>query len=983
MTTLSAVRLEGGLLSFDTVEQILRGELPGQQPADFGLDRSRSLTDEIAAVLADSRRLWEVFQHRLQRLSSQDLATSDTREWWVIPLLRLLGYAPHFNAQAYWSDNMSFAISHRMDEPADAPPVHIVGIRQELGRLAPSGRPRLSPHALVQEYLNRTEHLWGIVTNGHVLRLLRDSTFVRRQAYIEFDLRAIVEEQLFTDFALLYRLIHRSRFPRGIADAHECYLERYYRHAEEQGGRVREHLRDGVERCIELLANGFLRHPANQELRDRVRGDGSAPPLAPQDLYRQLLRLIYRFLFLLVAEERGLLRADALYHDHYGIARLRRLVDLPAATDDYDDLWQSLRVLWKVLTTEEYAALLGVPVLNGELFHDQDLDACTIANRDLLAAFRHLVYYRDEVGRRPYRVNYAALDVEELGSVYESLLDYHPQMDCSGAIPVFHLGHGSERKTTGSYYTPPELVQELLQSALEPVLRARLEEARRMAHGEWQAVNREWRMVEQLFKEWLNAERQRLQGPGGVEASNVHRQGHLPAYRTPAEGGELRADQPAPSRSSLDPREHRGGMGTSLHSGIHSIPSPSQREPDGAGDAPAHQRAGETPASGSDVGTLGHSTATGQAAHVVGTQPPTAEELAVMWSQTPFAIRYWLLAQAAILSLRVVDPACGSGHFLLAAARRLGKELARIRTGEDEPAPEHIRAATRDVITHCIYGVDKNPLAVELCKVALWIESNTGDKPLTFLDHRIRCGDSLVGVLDLAVLSKGIPDDAFEPVAGDDKSIARGLAKGNRQQRGGQYVLPFDAPAALNALSALRHQMDAIPDDSPAHIREKQQCFEESRSTAEWRRAATAAHLWTAAFFQGLQPGKTAITTAAVVSVLQGNAPAPTVHAAAEEIALRQRFFHWHLEFPEVFAEGGFDVVLGNPPFMGGLKISGALGTKYRHWLESTFAPFGGTADLCAAFFRRAFDLLKPGGRLGMVATNTIGQGDTRESGLA
>ncbi|MDW8075448.1 MAG: hypothetical protein RMK00_06715, partial [Bacteroidota bacterium] len=453
MTTLSAVRLEGGLLSFDTVEQILRGELPGQQPADFGLDRSRSLTDEIAAVLADSRRLWEVFQHRLQRLSSQDLATSDTREWWVIPLLRLLGYAPHFNAQAYWIDDMSFAISHRMDEPADAPPVHIVGIRQELGRLAPSGRPRLSPHALVQEYLNRTEHLWGIVTNGHVLRLLRDSTFVRRQAYIEFDLRAIVEEQLFTDFALLYRLIHRSRFPRGIADAHECYLERYYRHAEEQGGRVREHLRDGVERCIELLANGFLRHPANQELRDRVRGDGSAPPLAPQDLYRQLLRLIYRFLFLLVAEERGLLRADALYHDHYGIARLRRLVDLPAATDDYDDLWQSLRVLWKVLTTEEYAALLGVPVLNGELFHDQDLDACTIANRDLLAAFRHLVYYRDEAGRRPYRVNYAALDVEELGSVYESLLDYHPQMDCSGAIPVFHLGHGSERKTTGSYYT--------------------------------------------------------------------------------------------------------------------------------------------------------------------------------------------------------------------------------------------------------------------------------------------------------------------------------------------------------------------------------------------------------------------------------------------------------------------------------------------------------------------------------------------------
>ncbi|MCS7352492.1 MAG: hypothetical protein RMM10_13505, partial [Anaerolineae bacterium] len=170
--------------------------------------------------------------------------------------------------------------------------------------------------------------------------------------------------------------------------------------------------------------------------------------------------------------------------------------------------------------------------------------------------------------------------------------------------------------------------------------------------------------------------------------------------------------------------------------------------------------------------------------------------------------------------------------------------------------------------------------------MALWIESNTGDKPLTFLDHRIRCGDSLVGVFDLAVLSKGIPDDAFEPVTGDDKGIARALVRQNRQQRGGQYVLLFDAPAALDALSALRYQLDAIPDDSPAHIREKQQRFEESRSTAEWRRAATAAHLWTAAFFQWLQPGKAAITTAAVVSALQGNASAPTVHAAAEEIAL-------------------------------------------------------------------------------------------------
>src|SRR5205814_1669009 len=162
--------------------------------------------------------------------------------------------------------------------------IHIVGARQELGRVATSGRPRLAPHSLVQEYLNRTEHLWGIVTNGLTLRLLRNSTFVRRQAYVEFDLVAILEESRFQDFA---------------------------------------------------------------------------------ELYRQLLRLVYRLLFLLVSEDRGLLSADPIYREHYSIGRLRRLLENHAASTEYDDLWQSLRVLWKVLSDEKFAAFLKLAPLNG------------------------------------------------------------------------------------------------------------------------------------------------------------------------------------------------------------------------------------------------------------------------------------------------------------------------------------------------------------------------------------------------------------------------------------------------------------------------------------------------------------------------------------------------------------------------------------------------------------------------------------------
>lgn len=749
MKTSPAIRIEGGLFSPDVFEALTAGDLPGQQAADFGLPARRSLTDEIAAAFNDARTLWGVFQNRLARLPEADLATSLTRDAWVIPFLGLLGYELRYNPRAFVVDGMSFAISHRAGEPESAPPVHIVGARQDLGRLAPSGRPRLSPHALVQEYLNRSEHLWGLTTNGLTLRLLRDSTFVRRQAYVEFDLRAILEEDGFADFVLLYRLLHRSRLPQDDAPQ-TCLLERYYQHALEQGGRVREHLRDGVEVCIQTLANGLLQHPANGSLRQQF-GEGKLTSAA---FYHDLLRLVYRFLFLLVAEERGLMGDDPRYLAHYSVTRLRRLAEQRTAYSDDQDLWHSLCALWLTLADEEMAALLHLPPLNGELFSPLVLESAVITNRDLLQAFWHLAFYQDSPSQPPRRVNYAALDTEELGSVYESLLDYSPvvTVDAAGR-PKFDLIHGSERKSTGSYYTPPELVSELVASALEPVLQARLR-----------------------------------------------------AARTPEEQAR------------------------------------------------------------------------------------------------------------ALLSLRVLDPAAGSGHFLLAAARRLGKELARIRTGEDEPAPEQVRAATREVVAHCIYGVDKNPLAVELCRVALWLESHAEGKPLTFLDHRIKCGDALVGVLDLHALEDGVPDAAFDPVSGDDKRRAADLKRHNRREREGQLALfAWNPNAVLTPLLAVSRQIEALPDDTLAHVRRKQQLYETRFADPHWRRQQEACDLWTAAFFQDLSAAP--ITTDVVRRHLDGQPVLPQTLAQAVALAEENRFFHWPLEFPEVLAAGGFDVVLGNPPW--------------------------------------------------------------------
>ncbi len=758
----SCLHLQGGLLAPNLVDQIADGSAPGQKPSDFGLDTRRHITDDIAAAWTDARAYWSIFQHRLERLSPSDTGTSATRDQWMIPFLSILGYELIYTPRAAEAGGQTYALSHRAGTSDESPPIHVVGCNQSIDRRPESGRPRLAPHSLLQEYLNRTEHLWGLVTNGYLLRVLRNSQLMRRQAYIEFDLMQMMEAERFADFGLLYRLIHRTRLPPTIEDAPECLLERYYSLTVEQGGRVRDHLRDGVEEALKIFANGFLSHSRNNNLHEAV-GNGQIKPLG---LYQQLLRLIYRLLFLMVAEERNLVTENQIYREHYSISRLRLLAEQRAAYSDHEDLWLSLQTTFRLLQDEKLGETLQAPPLNGDLFNPvrtSHLNSLFLQNRELLKALWHLSMYREN-DRMPWRrINYAALDVEELGSVYESLLDFTPFFITQNGRPAFDLGYGTERKSTGSYYTPPELVNELIKSALVPVMEDRLKAAK------------------------IKEEKEK-----------------------------------------------------------------------------------------------------------------------------------------AILSLKVCDPASGSGHFLLAASRKLGMELAKIRTGDDEPAPEQVRLAIRNCITHCIYGVDKNPLAVDLCKVALWIEGHTKGKPLTFLDHRIRCGDSLIGVMDLNVLKEGIPDDAFKPVLGDDKEVARALKKRNRDERlSGQWRLPFKASDEIHELTQDRRLLKELSDDSPEQIQRKAEAYRKSQSQGtKWWQDNTACHLWTAAFFAELTEENARNcqipTTDTLHRYLETHSIDGRYIGTAWAIAQHHHFFHWPLEFPEVFAnkgEGGFDCVLGNPPW--------------------------------------------------------------------
>jgi hypothetical protein len=293
----------------------------------------------------------------------------------------------------------------------------------------------------------------------------------------------------------------------------------------------------------------------------------------------------------------------------------------------------------------------------------------------------------------------------------------------------------------------------------------------------------------------------------------------------------------------------------------------------------------------------------------------------------------------ALLSLRIVDPACGSGHFLIGAAQRLAARLASIRSGEDEPTPADLRAALRDVVAHCIYGVDLNPMAVELCKIALWLETLDPGRPLSFLDANIQCGNSLLGATP-ALLARGVPDEAFDPLTGDDKAVAREWKKTNRaahaDRTAGRLRL-FDpdthAPwQRLGELGTALAELLASADDTLGDVRAKEELYSEYIKGAPYENSRLWADAWCAAFVMEKSARWDYGLTERRFREIERNPHnlAPWMRAEIERLAAQYQFVHWHLAFPHVFkplsareidAEdacgwaGGFDVVLGNPPW--------------------------------------------------------------------
>lgn len=476
-----ALAIEGGLLSPDWLARAAQLEAGGQSEADYRIPKGLNLRDEIGRYWRIAQALWSDLSSGREAAASDEAQLGALAERFVTTLLRdCFGFASIGKVEPAELDERLYPIGHAALE--GRVPVVIAPAGMGLDALSPSfgdGTRRRSAFGLCQEFLNAEDGaLWGLASDGERLRILRDNASLTRPAWIEADLGRIFTEERYADFAALWLLAHETRFGRPGQPVTECSLEAWREAGREEGTRAREQLRHGVEEALAALGQGFLAHADNQSLRTVL----SSGALTKEAYFQELLRLAYRLIFLLTVEERGVLHPDAgegesteaarkLYAEGYGLRRLRERAVKRSAHDRHHDHWETVKIVFGGLADGE--SRLALPALAGIFAKDQcpTLDEARLENRFLLLALFRLSWLREDAGLA--RVNWRDMGPEELGSVYESLLELVPQITEGGRAFSFATGaetKGHARKTTGSYYTPDSLVQVLLDSALEPVV---------------------------------------------------------------------------------------------------------------------------------------------------------------------------------------------------------------------------------------------------------------------------------------------------------------------------------------------------------------------------------------------------------------------------------------------------------------------------------------------------------------------------------
>ena len=707
-------------------------------------------------------------------------------------------------------------------------------------------------------------------------------------------------------------------------------------------------VRSAVELIVSALSDVLLDAAEREEVEAK-----------PREIYDAVVTVMMRAVFLLFAEERGLLPTESLYTSGYGLAPVLDALEERARDEGEESMdgtsltWHRLLATSRALHGGVNAEDMRIPAYGGSLFDPERFpfltatDAggtllLTVSDRVLLHVLRSLQTARLK-GQEARRLSFRDIDVEQIGYIYEGLLGY----TCTRA----------EETTLGLLGKEGE-EPEVPLSVLNELAERHAEDAD----------------LAGAIIAWIKEDQPGAKPPTRSALSKALAAGDTLSDVDHALLAVTRDDE---LRGKLRPwigvirKDLRGRPVVIQRGGLVVTETPSRR------DAGAHY----TPRS------LAEEVVKYALEPLVYSPGPHETDDHSQWQP---------VSSDRILGLRVADIACGSGAFLVAAARFLARELVEAWTREgtlgqyaDEPGGAQ-RYALRQVVARCLYGADINEMAVEMCKLSLWLVSLDKDKPFSFVDDKVFVGNSLLGLTDLRQLRV----QHIDPAAAAERRLFE-------LDRTGAYARALDVDAVVNRVVRRRRELASEVDDTdPARStttkqrlqRENEEDLEVLTRVAD---AVVAAGLDPAV---GAKLGKRLNGAYGDLAVALGRAfPAdgagddsmlgavlergltPTVDTDYEH----WHCLHWPLAVPEVMERGGFDAIVGNPPFLGGQKLTGAMGDNVRDWFVNILAEGRrGSADLVAYFFLRAFSLLNGRGTVGLIATNTVAQGDTREVGL-
>ncbi len=944
---LALVDLDGPFLSVP----VLKDAWPQGMP-QLSLPAKSALMD----AKPDFEKAWEAWDRR--RDDDQALTTYRTaRDAWVDVVLRqVLGWR-----DTYTTD-LSAAALAEADRGVRAPnhsvtvtPSGALCHRDLVGALTlvvdpvDSLRDALadgwaaSPIDRMEELLRASGVAIGVVTDGRWWAIVS----ARRETMVAsgiVDAQTWVEEpetrNAFVELLSVSRLVggkpeHRltELFGRSVAAAEE----------------VTEALGVQVRRAVELLTQSL----SESALEARENGFGEVLPEDREQVYEAAVTMMMRVVFLLFAEERGLLPQGRLFSMGYGISGEMDVLD-QRARDEGPEALDATFMTWHRLLATSQALYHGasfedlrLPSYGGSLFDpdrfafllrrtDRGALAVTVSDRVMLEVLRAVQMAQLRKGEPARRISFRDIDVEQIGYIYEGLLGY----SCADV----------DEETVGLIGKP----------GAEP----------EMTLTELEEIRARYR-ADAMFADAVIASVKKSQ-PGSQPTTKAAFAKALSQVPEDVELALRSVTSDDMMRERLRPfvgiirRDLRDRPVVMPPGGLIIVETPSRAT------AGAHY----TPRS------LAEEVVLHALEPLVFSPGPHDTGDRDTWKP---------VSSDTILDLKVADIACGSGAFLVAAARYLSDRLVEAwqREGVAHGTPHELRThAIRQVVANCLYGADINGMAVEMCKLSLWLVSLDPRLPFSFVDDKILHGNSLLGLTDVRQL-KALHIDPEK----------KGTSRLFDDVLGGDVVRELDVEGVLDKAASLRRRLSSeVDNDDPQRSattkrRQWREYQELTRQLTDIADGVIAAGLRL-----GGKPGKgldeayenLRIAVARAYhpdeskrnrSMLDGILDAgltPTVETDYD----RWKPLHWILAVPDVMTKGGFSAVIGNPPFLGGKKQSAAFGTNLREWLANLIARMSGNADLIAYFLLRATELLTSSGCLGLIATSTVAQGDTREVGL-